>query len=608
MGGQYIDLVKKAVERQGFPADILQSKTPFAKLKEVYGAVIISGSPANSSNEADLPYPDPETLEQEKLPLMGICYGMQVMSKHFGGTIEKGAVREDGRFTTNVDITHILFKGSKKQQTALFTHGDFVTKVPRGFTIIGHHSLANGKRAISAIAKDNKVGVQFHPEVFDDTPEGYEIFRRFLCDIAGLSPDPAFSERQLESFVTQSRSHMQKQAKNKDVIAFVSGGVDSTVALILANQAIPKSRLHAFYIDNGLMRTEDDTVISMLTKAGVTVTHYDACDLFLSALSNVTDPQEKRKVIGRLFVDVQNKIIADLGLKEALLLQGTNAADRIESGHSKGGQHTETIKTHHNQVAEIQDLKTKGLLLEPLDDLFKDEVRAVGLHLGLPEAVVYRHPFPGPGLAIRVICTPESSLVPMDVQKQLASFVRAQNSEYSTLLLPIRSVGVGGDERSYSNACYIAGPVHADSIRKLATEIPAHFRGSINRILYSLSKHSVTSCTTTDTNVAKENLAQLRKADHIVFEEMRKHNVLRDIQQCPVALLPIALGKPDSRSIAIRPVNTSTFMTVQAMLPGADLPLAFYESCTQRILEEVDGIGAVFFDATNKPPATTEFE
>ena len=609
MGGQYIDLVKKAVERQGFPADVLASKTPFSQLQSRYGAIIISGSPANSSNEADLPYPDPQTLDQQDIPILGICYGMQVMAKHFGGSVQKGSIREDGRFVTVVDTTHPLFKGAKKEQSALFTHGDFVTDVPSDFRIIGQHQLADGTRAISSIARGSKVGVQFHPEVFDDTPEGYEIFRRFLCDIADLVPDPAFTKHHLNEFVAKSRAQLRTQAAGRDVIAFVSGGVDSSVALTLASKAIPAEKLHAFYIDNGLMRNEDNTVIEMLSQAGIDVQRYDATKLFLNALRGGVDPQEKRHTIGRLFVEVQNKILTELNLKEALLLQGTNAADRIESGYSKGSQHTETIKTHHNQVAEIQELKARGLLLEPLDDLFKDEVRAVGMHLGLPEDMVHRQPFPGPGLAIRIICSQKTTGTDSSLNQRLVKYVKEQDPAYRAALLPMRSVGVGGDERSYSNACLIWGVNDSADIRKLGTKIPAHFRGAINRVLFRLADTDATALIhPTPTSITKDSLVQLRAADHIVLEEMRAHKILRQIQQCPVGLLPFSLGKLGERTIVIRPVQTSTFMTVQAMLPDEDLPFHFFEACERRIISEVQGIHDVFFDATNKPPATTEFE
>ena len=608
MGGQYIDLVKKAVERQGFPADILASTTPLAQLVGRYGAIIISGSPANSSGDTALPYPDDALLEQSGLPILGICYGMQVLAKHFGGQIERGTEREEGRSITNVDISHPLFQGSKAEQTALFTHGDFVTKLPEEFTVIGRHQLKNGKEVYSAISRGNHVGVQFHPEVFDDTPEGYDMFRRFLVDIAGLAPDSSFMAKQLHDFITTKQAEIKKSVKGRDVIAFVSGGVDSSVTLTLAAPAIPPGNLHAYYIDNGLMRSEDEDVIELLKHTATAVERIDAKADFLNALKGAIDPQEKRRIIGRSFIEVQNQLVAKLGLKEALLLQGTNAADRIESGNSKGSQHTEVIKTHHNQVQEVQDLKARGLLLEPLDDLFKDEVRALGQALGLPDEVVFRHPFPGPGLGIRVLCS-DGKTAPSDkrLEQRLQKFIDSKTKDLTARVLPISSVGVGGDERSYLSAVVVHGVRDWQDLSWLQT-LPANFRGSINRVLIALGPQSIDSFKLTSTMLQSSELEQLRAADKIVFEEMRAYGILRRIQQCPVALLPISFNKTGERTIALRPVNTSTFMTVQAMLPERDLPLAFFERCVERILSDIPGISQVVLDITNKPPATTEFE
>ncbi len=361
---------------------------------------------------------------------------MQAMVTAHGGQVAKNAIREDGRVTTQVDTSHPLFKGIKKDFTGLFTHGDFVTKVPLDFETLGSHTLSDGSIAYSSIAQGNKLGVQFHPEVFDDTPEGYQLFRNFLEGIAGLQPDEGFLESQLKTLIKNKQKQIKEQASGRHVIAFVSGGVDSGVAATLAAAIIPKERLHAFYIDSGFMRDEDDMVIEALKAAGLPVKKIDAVKDFEQAaiyidgekigpLTKITDPEEKRKIIGKTFIDIQNRLVTELKLKEALLLQGTNAADRIESGHSTGDSHTMTIKTHHNQVKEVQELKAAGMLIEPIDDLFKDEVRELGRQLGLPEELVERQPYPGPGLAIRIICSDESKdlVEPHKEQKEVQKFL-----------------------------------------------------------------------------------------------------------------------------------------------------------------------------------------
>jgi GMP synthase (glutamine-hydrolysing) len=619
-GGQYVDLVRKAVTRQGFPADVLPLDTPRSKIEGTYGAIIISGSPA-SSHEETAPQPD-MGIWQSPLPLLGICYGMQAMVLAHGGEVVKNAIREDGRVTTQVDVSHPLFKGIKKDFTGLFTHGDFVTRVPLDFETLGSHSLSDGSIAYSSIAHGNKIGVQFHPEVFDDTPEGYQLFRNFLEGIAGLRPDKKFLSSQLQTIIETKQEQITAQVGDRHVIAFVSGGVDSSVAATLATGVIPANRLHAFYIDNGFMRDEDDMVIEALQKAGLPVRKIDAITDFEQAtvkidgqtigpLVAVTDPEEKRKIIGKEFINIQNRLVSELKLKEALLLQGTNAADRIESGHSTGDSHTMTIKTHHNQVREVQELKAAGLLIEPIDDLFKDEVRELGRQLELPEALVERQPFPGPGTAIRIIASAESrtELKPPAAEADVQKFLNELGASTKGHLLPIRSVGVGGDERSHLSVVALEhANLDGEELAKLAHGLPAHFRDSVNRVVYALTPGSLAQRSLTKTMLTADVREQLRHADRIVFEAMRSANLLGEIKQFPVVLLPLSFGPAGERSIVLRPVTTSTFMTVQAMMPGRDLPAKFLEQAAKRILKEVPGISQVFLDITNKPPATTEWE
>lgn len=614
-----MDLVRKAVERQGIPADILPLNTKLDELERDYGAIIISGSPASSHAEG-APEPDKE-IWQTNLPILGICYGMQAMVTAHGGAVAKNAIREDGRVTTQIDPAHPIFKGIKKNFTGLFTHGDFVKAIPKDYRIIGSHKLSDGSRAYSAIAKGQMIGVQFHPEVFDDTPEGYQLFKNFLT-IAGLKPDEGFRHKLIEDLISRKQQLIKEQTGDRDVIAFVSGGVDSSVAVTLAAGVIAPDKLHAFYIDHGFMRFEDEAVIESLQAANIPVKKIDAVHEFEEAkaemngktygpLVEMTDPEIKRKIIGKTFIDVQNRLVAELNLTEALLLQGTNAADRIESGHSTGDSHTMTIKSHHNQVKEVRDLKEQGLLIEPIDDVFKDEVRELGRQLGLPDELVDRQPFPGPGLAIRIIAAPKSDQKPAQdkAQHKLQTFIDKSGYSVKAYILPVRSVGVGGDERSHLSVAAIENSqLGADQLAKLGADIPAHCRDSVNRVIYALGAQPLNNFSVTKTLLTNDVRTQLRLADRIVYEEMRNYELINKISQFPVGLLPLAFGQIDSRSIVLRPVTTSTFMTVQAMLPGRDLPAEFLYKVTVRILKEVPGISQVFLDLTNKPPATTEWE
>ena len=249
--------------------------------------------------------------------------------------------------------------------------------------------------------------------------------------------------------------------------------------------------------------------------------------------------------------------------------------------------------------------------MEPIDDLFKDEVRELGRQLGLPEELVERQPYPGPGLAIRIICSDKAKdlVEPHKEQAQIQKFLDSQPNKTKGHLLPIRSVGVGGDERSHLSVVALENnDLTGDDLAKLAHGLPAYFRGTINRVIYALTPGSLAKHSLTKTLLNADVREQLRHADRIVFEAMRAADLLGDIKQFPVVLLPLSFDKPGERSVVLRPVTTSTFMTVQAMLPGRDLPEDFLNDIAGRILAEVPGITQVFLDATNKPPATTEWE
>lgn len=627
-GAQYVDLIQKACERLGYRTDILPLDTDFECIEQAYGAFIVSGGPASTHAE-DAPMPDPAIWQTDK-GVLGICYGQQAMALAFGGTVETGETREDGSTTTHVDTDHPLFMRVKSDVRALFTHGDYVTEVPENFEVIGKHKLANGQEVVSAMARDNFASVQFHPEVFDETPHGYDILQSFLSDISGLSPDPELLEHQTAQDCEARKANIAEKAGDRHVIAFASGGIDSTVATLLASQVIEPSKLHIFYFDNGFMRDEDDEVIRMLQRSGLNVQAIDATEAFEQAtigledgtvsvpLIEVSDPKLKRKIIGNKFAELKDEIAASLGFatNEVMLLQGTNAADRIESGFSlAGGQATEQIKEHHNQVRAIKDMETAGLLIEPLNDLHKDEIRRIGEYLGLPEEVVWRHPFPGPADAIRILChkADDYELPDDELQESVWNYIdKSADIFVGSWLLPTRSVGVGGDARSYVVPVALEGPADWPALTKLAQgeqSIPAQFAGKINRVVYALGHQPLRDFSLTETGLGRNERAQLRHANRIVFEEIRRYGLMRSISQCPVVLLPLSFdGQPGSRSIVLRPIKTSTYLTASALIPGRDVDPNFIYTTANRLLVEVPGVSQVFLELTGKPPATIEWE
>lgn len=619
-GAQYVDLIRKASERHGFPAVVLPIDTPFEAFPNTTKAIIVSGGPGNSHLEGAV-MPDRSIWDQEDTPSLNICYGMQALALHHRGTVSTRSLRSDGRRPTRLNPAHPVFRGVREETVALFTHGDFVDSVPETVEVIGRHD-SEETEVISAIAVGRHVGVQFHPEVFDDTPQGYEMFGNFFEFIAGIKPNEEYLASQMARQISDKHQYIKERVGDKDVVAFVSGGVDSVTAVALARSVIAPEKLHMYYINNGFMRDEDDTVIEMLRRAGLEVQIIHAEGEFeqscaqiggvaIGPLIETVNPVHKRRIIGEEFVNVQDRIVAELGLSkdQVVLLQGTNAADRIESGNSKGGTATEQIKEHHNQVQRVRDLNP----LEPLDDLFKDEIRALAVALGLPEEIAYRQPFPGPGTAIRILGLEEGgySEIPSESEAKIAGFVdnfieRRGGMPLYARLLPVRSVGVGGDSRSHIQATALEGPSDAQMLAELSDALTDNFRGVTNRVVYKLAGKPLAALEPTTTKLTREVRRTLRNADSIVHEVMRDMGLLRAIEQMPVVLLP--MGTSGKRSIVLRPITTRTHMTVHAMLPDLHLPRKFYEIVSSRILQEVDGISHIFLDITDKPPGTTEWE
>jgi GMP synthase (glutamine-hydrolysing) len=566
-GGQYCHLIARKVRDLGVYSEVRASETPAAELAGVKG-LIISGGP-NSVYDPASPTVDP-AIFQSGARVLGICYGQQLMAHLLGGTVQLGVEGEYGLATFDLDGgSSALFDGISGPQQIWMSHRDLVAAAPPGFSVLGSTATCS-IAAIEAPAR-GLYAVQFHPEVAHTT-RGREILSNFLFGICGCRRDWVPRHR-----VPQIEDEIRRCVGDRNVFFFVSGGVDSTVACALCQRALGAERVKGVYVDTGLMR-EGETD-SMRGIPGLSVESAEA--QFLDALVDIRDPERKRHIIGEEFVRVQERIVESRHLLDGhwILGQGTIYPDTIESG---GTEKAAVIKTHHNRVPGIQRLIDAGRIVEPLRSYYKDEVREIGRELGLPAEILDRHPFPGPGLAIRCLCS------------EIDAGVEATAEGY---ILPVHSVGVQGDSRSYAPVLCIDALDHAR-----APELINRISG-VNRVIACVR----TAAPLADLHVrvsalTPERLARLRHADAIVRRLSHVSGFDRQIWQFPVVLIP--LGTDDAPdSVVLRPIDSVDGMTAQSVTMPEDL----LDSISTELLS-VPGISGVFYDLTHKPPATIEWE
>lgn len=627
-GSQYAHLIAKRFRMLGYYSEIALPSTNLSVFENCKG-IIFSGGPSSVYDE-NIPQFNTEILNLE-IPILGLCYGHQLMAKSYGGEVGKADVGEFGfaEFRLNPEVKSPLFKNLESLQQVWMSHQDEVLIPGEDFEIIG--STKDCKFAALQNLSKKRFSLQFHCEV-KDTPGGNQIFQNF-ADFCGMKKN--WDQDTVLQIILEN---IKTQAKDKNVLLFLSGGVDSTITFALLNKALGQERVLGLHIDNGFMRkNESKNVEDAYHKFGFNnFIVEDASESFLKAISGLTDPQKKRMAVGENFITVRNEVVAKQHLEDDkwLLAQGTLYPDIIESG---GTKNSKTIKTHHNRVQGIQNLIEKGLIIEPVKDLYKDEVRAIGKKLGLPDELVMRHPFPGPGLSINVLCNDGNSWTEKDENElslaknelnntKLNMFCENCSANLKRTVLPVRSVGVQGDFRTYRFPALLDFGEAKEKEWPLGTEAAKmgirHFPGK---------REKIEECSSTITNSAKyinrtiiklyqnpnvkdedlklqegyctrTRLNQLREVDNIVLTELHKTGWYNKIFQHLTIDLPYA-SKKENATFVLRPVVSEDVMTARF----AFLPKEILGNIIQQIAS-LPFVDALYFDATNKPPATFGWE
>ena len=490
LGAQYAQLIARRVRECHVYSEIVPHDLPVAELKAKRPAgLILSGGPA-SVYEPGAPEVDPE-LFHLGLPVLGICYGQQLMTQALGGEVRATGLREYGRTELLVDDPGVLLADVPAKDTVWMSHGDTVVRAPQGFRVTAH----TDSTPVAAMEDRQRglFGTQFHPEVAH-TPRGLDIMKRFLYEGCGLLPDwtPA-------NVIERSVARIREQVREGQVVCALSGGVDSSVAALLVHKAV-SDRLTCVFVDTGLLREgEPEQVEDTFSRHfHVPLVHVKAADRFLAKLAGATDPEEKRNGIGEEFIRVFEEAAAPIGAR--FLVQGTLYPDVIESGSRTAAR----IKSHHNVGGLPEDMDLE--LVEPLRDLFKDEVREVGEELGLPEGIVWRQPFPGPGLAVRIVgeVTPERLEIVRAADRIVNEEIRRAGLHhelwqcFAVLLGDVRTVGVMGDGRTYQHPVVIRAVTSEDAMTadwaRLPHEVLDRISGRIiaevhgvNRVAYDVS-------------------------------------------------------------------------------------------------------------------------
>ena len=594
-GGQYAHLIANKVRRLRVLAEIRQPEDGIESFAGFKG-IIISGSPSLASQGEESDYN--KAIYDLDVPILGFCFGHQEIARHYGGEVINGA-QEWGRADLHILGESSLFAGLDSVEQVWMSHFDTVSAIGPDFEELGYSVLDAGQpeHRFAAIGSEKlrRYGFQFHPEV-DDTVHGDAMIGNFVLGICGCE-----ASWTMERYVDEQVAAIRDQVGDQSVFLLASGGVDSTVAAKLFGLALGDERLHLLHVDNGLMRKDESrAVMAMFAELGLdTNLHFiDATDTFLAALGDAVEPEKKRAIIGRTFVEVFEAEARRLGIEDHLLGQGTIYPDTIETG---GTKRADTIKTHHNRVPVIEEMIAAGKVVEPLADLYKTEVRELGERLGVPGEAVWRHPFPGPGLGVRLLCSTGAEDAGFAA---LAVAVSEASTELEVMVqpLPIRSVGVKADLRSYEHPVMLSGAGDWAGLCAAAGKLLRVVPG-INRAIWNLGERAPATMRPLAATMTRDRLDLLREADHLVMDGLRRHAIYDDIWQCPTVLVPLEIDGKGRELVIVRPIHSERAMTASP----ANLPGALLDELRASILA-LDGVSGLALDVTSKPPGTIEWE
>lgn len=607
-GGQYTKVIDRKVRENSVKSDIYPLFVDAETLKN-YKGIILSGGPESVWSDTSLAYD--KKLFSLGIPVLGICYGMHLINTHFGGQVKPGVKNEYGETDIRIDPACPLFMDLDVSQTVLMSHGDSVQVLARDF-----QSCATSGSVVAALwnRELNIYGVQFHPEV-DLTVNGRKIMKNFLKTVCGLSCNYILKDR-IQTAIEKIR---EKVGGNK-ILVLVSGGVDSAVSAVLLIKALDPEKVYGIHIDHGFMRkNESDIICENLKTLGLkNLDRVNAEEFFFNTpvetegrisgpLKNVTDPEEKRNIIGHLFIEVLKKETSGLGLDfdSTYIAQGTLRPDLIESGNPDVSSYAHKIKTHHNDVEIIRRAREKGFIVETNWDWHKDEVREVARRLGIDETIASRQPFPGPGLAIRLICNNGKETITEEQKDEFTKATIEFGCRYKGTIVALKTVGVQGDCRSYRYLAVFAGGLDHlewDHIYKTGTGLPNKL-SFINRVAYILNREEFGGeVVCSPMYLTHNNVELLREIDFVV----RKYLDKPPVSQVFAVLLPVGVKK--KYSIAIRSFITNDYMTGRPAIIGKDVTAGTMKVLVKEIEDQFVEIEFVMYDVTSKPPATVEWE